>query len=110
MKVPSLFRLPSYQRFEVKPRHYDPVKEDIDNRTARIKQELRLAREGKEVESIRDAFKNRGKSNKSADLFQLLMIVIISVSIGGYIFYGASVYFALLLLLPLYIILRRKRS
>jgi hypothetical protein len=110
MKVPSLFRLPKYQRFEVQPRHYDPVKEDIENRTARIKQELRLAREGKEVESIRDAFKTRRNSNKSADLFQLLMIVIIAVSVGGYIFWGANVYFALLLLVPLYIILRRKRS
>ncbi|MFQ3212824.1 MAG: hypothetical protein ACJAT1_000199 [Marivirga sp.] len=110
MKVPSLFRLPKYQRFEIQPRHYDPVKEDIENRTARIKQELRLAREGKEVESIRDAFKTRRNSNKSADLFQLLMIVIIAVSVGGYIFWGANVYFALLLLVPLYIILRRKKS
>jgi hypothetical protein len=110
MKVPSLFRLPKYQKFEIQPRHYDPVKEDIENRTARIKQELRLAREGKEVESIRDAFKTRRNSNKSADLFQLLMIVIIAVSVGGYIFWGANVYFALLLLVPLYIILRRKKS
>lgn len=110
MKVPSIFRLPRYQRFEVKPRYYDPIKEDLDNRSSRIKKEIELARQGKQVESIRDAFKARGASNRSADMFQILMIIIISVSIGGYIFYGASVYFALLLLLPLYIILRRKRS
>lgn len=110
MKVPSIFRIPKYQRFEVQPRYYDPIKEDLDNRTSRIKQEMRLKKEGKNVESIRDAFQARKASNRSADLFQVLMIIIISVSIGGYIFYGASVYFALLLLLPLYIILRRKRS
>lgn len=110
MKVPSIFRLPKYQRFEIQPRHYDPVREDIEQRTNRIKKEISLAREGKEVESIRDAFKARRASNKSADLFQVLMIIIIAVSLGGYVFYGANVYFALFLLLPLYIILRRKRS
>jgi len=110
MKVPSIFRLPRYQRFEIKPRHYDPVKEDIENRTNRIRQEIRLKRAGKQAESIRDAFQSRKASNKSADLFQVLMIIIIAVALGGYIFYGANVYFALLLLVPLYIILRRKRK
>ena len=110
MKVPSMFRLPKYQRFEIQPRHYDPVKEDIEQRTNRIRKEIGLERDGKDVESIRDAFKARRSSNKSADLFQVLMIIIIAVSLGGYIFYGANVYFALFLLLPLYIILRRKRS
>ncbi len=109
MKVPSIFRLPRYQRFEIQPRHYNPVKEDIENRTSRIRQELKLKKEGKDVESIRDVYRSKKASDRSADLFQVLMVIIISVALGGYIFYGASVYFALLLLVPLYIILRRKR-
>lgn len=110
MKVPSIFRLPKYQRFEIQPRYYDPVKEDLEKRTSKIRQEMKLEREGKKVESIRYAFSARKSSDKSANLFQVLMIIIISVALGGYIFYGANVYFALLLLIPLYIILRRKRS
>jgi hypothetical protein len=103
MKVPSIFRLPKYQRFEIQPRY-------LEKRTSKIRQEMKLEREGKKVESIRDAFSARKSSDKSANLFQVLMIIIISVALGGYIFYGANVYFALLLLIPLYIILRRKRS
>lgn len=110
MKIPSIFRLPKYQRFEIQPRYYDPVKEDIQKRTNRIRQEIKISNSGERVESIREAYAQQRKSNKSADLLQVLMIAIISVALGGYIFYGANVYFALLLLLPLYIFLRRRKS
>ncbi|WKK79607.2 hypothetical protein [Marivirga arenosa] len=110
MKFPSIFRLPRHQRFEIQPRYYDPVKEDLDKRTARIRQEIKNESNGGSVESIREAYRNRRSSNRSADLFQLLMIVIVGLSIGGYLMYGANVYFALFLLIPLYIILRKRRS
>ncbi len=110
MKFPTIFRLPRHQRFDIKPRYYDPVREDIEKRTNRIRQEIKMTNSGSSVESIRQAYAQQRKSNKSADLFQVLMIAIVSVALGGYIFYGASVYFALLLLLPLYIFLRRRKS
>ncbi len=110
MKVPSIFRLPKYQRFEIQPRYYDPVKEDIEKRTDRIRKEIRNQKEGHSSESIREAYKAKRGSNQSADLFQFLMIIIVGVSIGGYLMYGANVYFALFLLIPLYIILRRRRK
>lgn len=40
MKFPSLFRTASPMRYDVKPRYYDPVKEEIEQRTSRIKKEL----------------------------------------------------------------------
>lgn len=110
MKIPSIFRLPAHQRFEIQPRYYDPVKEDIEKRTDRIRKQLENEKNGLKTESIREAYKARGGSSRSADLFQLLMIIIVGLSIGGYLMYGASVYFALLLLVPLYIILRKRRS
>lgn len=57
MKVPSIFRLPKYQRFEIQPRYYDPVKEDIEKRTDRIRKEIRNQKEGHSSESIREAYK-----------------------------------------------------
>lgn len=45
MKIPSLFRLPQHKRFNYIPRYYDPVKEDIANRTERIKKELGVSTE-----------------------------------------------------------------
>jgi hypothetical protein len=109
MKFPSIFRLPGHQRFEIQPRYYDPIKEDLDKRTSRIRQELKSEKEGGSVQSIRDAYKAKKGSNRSADLFQFLMIIIVGLSIGGYLMYGANVYFALLLLIPLYIFLRRRK-
>jgi hypothetical protein len=40
MKFPSIFKTSSPQRFDIKPRYYDPIKEEIEERTARIKNEL----------------------------------------------------------------------
>lgn len=40
MKFPSIFRTASPMRYDIKPRYYDPVKEEIEQRTARIKREL----------------------------------------------------------------------
>ena len=39
MKFPSLIRLPKNKKFNVKPRHYDPIKDDIDQRVSKIKNE-----------------------------------------------------------------------
>ena len=47
MKLPSLVRVPKYKRFNFEPRHYDPVKEEIKNRTERIKSELKSSTDGK---------------------------------------------------------------
>lgn len=40
MKFPAIFKTSSHQRFAIKPRYYDPIKEEIKERTARIKKEL----------------------------------------------------------------------
>lgn len=40
MKFPSLFKSTGPQRFGITPRYYDPVKEEIEARTSRIKKEL----------------------------------------------------------------------
>lgn len=111
MRIPSIFRLPRHQRFNIEPRFYDPVKEDLDKRTSRIRQELKLEREGKgNPNSIRSAFAQRRKEHKSANMTQLLMVLIIAIALGGFVFYGASVYLFLLFLIPVYIFLKRKRA
>ena len=34
MKLPSIFKTPNYQRFDIKPRYYDPIKEEIEENPA----------------------------------------------------------------------------
>lgn len=40
MKFPSIFRTAAPMRFDIKPRYYDPVREEIEHRTAQIKRDL----------------------------------------------------------------------
>lgn len=40
MKFPSIFRTAAPMRFDIKPRYYDPVREEIEQRTSKIKREL----------------------------------------------------------------------
>ena len=40
MRFPSLFRTPRHQKFHIEPRYYDPIKEEIAERTERIRKEM----------------------------------------------------------------------
>jgi hypothetical protein len=40
MKFPSVFRTATPMRFDIKPRYYDPVREEIEQRTSQIKKDL----------------------------------------------------------------------
>jgi hypothetical protein len=105
MKLPSIIRVASPQRFEIKPRYYDPIKEEIEQRTARIKKELQA--EGKiplgdeDTEdmtyssSIRGAFASgsqlRGRSASSfnsAGILRLFIFLLLIGTVFGYIYLG----------------------
>lgn len=63
MKLLSIFKTPTYQKFAIKPRYYDPIKEEIEERTSRIKRELA---EGKELQDQEDLGPYRGASIKGS--------------------------------------------
>lgn len=56
MKFPSIFKTASHQRFAIKTRYYDPIKEEIEERTSRIKKELEeeglLAEDQKDLSEV----------------------------------------------------------
>ncbi|MDF2158756.1 hypothetical protein [Algoriphagus sp. CAU 1675] len=115
MKFPSIFRTSSPMRFDIKPRYYDPVKEEIEQRTARIKKELEA--EGKlgersEEESLanyesglRGAFSkhNLGRSRDtsifaSTGMIRSFIFLFLVTAIGGYIYLGPVIFEYLLYL------------
>lgn len=113
MRVPSLIRLPKYKTFEYTPRHYDPVKEEIEERTRRIRSELNEERaEGDYVSTISGAFKRKtekpSSGTYSAGLVQLLIAVLLMGAFLGYLFYGNQVLYVLLLGVPAYLYFRVK--
>ena len=109
MKIPSLSRMPKYKRFKFEPRYYDPIKEDIQNRTERIKGELKITSSHAHREHLRSAFSHRAKREKSSDFMQLLLIVIMLGTFGGWLIYGNVVLYVFIVVFPLYIFLRTRK-
>lgn len=109
MKFPSIFRVSQPQRFNIVPRHYDPVKEEIEMRTSHIKKELEKGGilPSEEMEetlrigrgsSIRGAFTQGSPIKKkptsifeSTGVIRLIIIVLLIGGFGGYIYIGPDI-------------------
>lgn len=95
MKIPSLLRTPKYQRYHIEPRYYDPVKEELQEREARIKQSM-LADNTRNKENtisknstLHGSFTGRRTSRKgSASFAQMIIMLLLSALIFGYIYLG----------------------
>lgn len=108
MKFPSVFRTASPMRFDIKPRYYDPVKEEIDQRTSRIKKELEAegkispgdeTSDFKYQSGIRGAFaQHRGMKEKSVNpltttgMIRSFIFFILLGGLGGYIYLGPVIF------------------
>lgn len=109
MKIPSLSRLPKFTRFNYEPRYYDPIKEDIQNRTERIKGELKITSSQSHREHIKSAFNNRAKREKSSDFMQLLLIIILSGTFGGWLLIGNVALYIGIIVFLLYLFFRTRK-
>ncbi|MDN3668759.1 hypothetical protein QWY93_05400 [Echinicola jeungdonensis] len=119
MKFPSIFKTARPMRFEMKPRHYDPVKEEIEQKTARIKRELeakgllkpgegigeKLKEEDYHASTIRGAFTHGGPiRNKPSSIFnsvgmlRLIILLFLVGTITGYLYWGADILYYMLYL------------
>ena len=111
MKIPSLTKLPNHRRFHIEPRYYDPIKEDIDERTARIEQEIRqlgsTARPSRS--SIEGAFARRSEQARNTNILQFAIVAILFTVIFGYIYYGEAVLYLLVLAAPVYFLVRLRK-
>ncbi len=109
MKFPSLSKIPRHKRFNFEPRYYDPVKEDIKNRTERIREELKHESIRSHREHIKNAFARRERSNIATNFMQLLLILILLSTFAGWLMYGNVALYIFLVIFPLYILLRASR-
>jgi hypothetical protein len=114
MKMPSLVPLPRHQKFRIEARYYDPVKEDIRDRTARIKHNLELERKEGIFQyhtSIRGSFSRRKDTNPglSEVMLRMLIFALLLGGILGYIWYGPVMFYTLgAVMLPVYLVYRFK--
>ena len=112
MNLPGLFKKARYQRFHIEPRYYDPIKEDIENRTSRIKAEMGMS----DADVIDPGYRSRiegsfrknmkhatGNGVDQTILLRLLIMVILVFMIGGYVYFGKEIFYLVLLIIPFYL-------
>ncbi|MEM6831916.1 MAG: hypothetical protein AAF551_15505 [Bacteroidota bacterium] len=109
MRFPSLFRLPRHQQFHIKPRYYDPVKEEIKERTERIKQSIEGGKSSDYLPA-QISFKRKSKPAPATSMIQLMIAAILGVIVLGWFEFGNDIFYYLLwLLVPGYLIYRLKQ-
>ncbi|WP_339923684.1 hypothetical protein [uncultured Cyclobacterium sp.] len=111
MNFPSIFRINRPSRFNINPRHYDPVKEEIKGRTEMIKRDLERSgvlspeeeallerRVSGNHSSIRGAFTSGSPIKKqpsnimdNTGLIRMIIIVLLVGGFGSYIYLGPVV-------------------
>ncbi len=108
MKFPSIFRTAAPMRFDIKPRYYDPVREEIEERTSRIRKEMEeegLLSAGESEGNpkaysggIRGAFaQHRGIKPKNTSMFnstamiRTLLFFVMIIGVFGYIYLGTVI-------------------
>ena len=91
MKIPSIIKIPSYQRFNYEPRHYDPIREDIDERRERIKKRIQIDKKnGKSYsrERLEGAFTRRISADSNAPFLRLIIGTILFGGAVGFLYFG----------------------
>jgi len=106
MRFPSLFRVAKNTRFNYEPRYYDPIREDLDQRVSRIHKEIESDNHQDLRSSFRDTYERKKKAGRKASTNQIMVLTLIAGGTVGWLYFGNSALFALLLIFPLYIYFR----
>ena len=113
MKFPRIFRVPSYRRYHVEPRYYDPVKEEIEQRTAQIKAEMEHERiHGTSQNSLRASFRDARARREAEATKSNVVLGVLLAGMAGFVFayleFGNIAFALLLVIIPLYIYIKSK--
>ncbi len=108
MKFPSLFRTAQHKRFNFEPRYYDPIKEDIARRTARLERDSTNNQTNNYRTNISNAFARKPRQSNKTGIIQFSIMAILFCGVFGWIFYGDIVLYLVLGILGLYILYRLK--
>lgn len=119
MKFLSLFnKTPAHQRFNYTPRYYDPQKEEMKEREARIRRELKLEANqdsGDYRSRISGSFQAARKRSKQpsaslgANLLRFGIILFLVLFIIAYIQWGQVAFYGFALFIPFYLYMKFKK-
>jgi len=111
MKLSPLTRLPKHKYFGYSPRFYDPIKEEVEERTRRLREELKGSSSEDYESSIAGSFRKKSRNTPqgfsySSSLVQLFIAIVLFGTFVGYLFYGNLIFYVLLLGIPVYLYLK----
>lgn len=108
MKFPSIIKTARYRRFEVEPRYYDPIKEEIEERTERIKRELNGEYDA-QYTGGRISFDRKTRKTANASMLQLVIAAVLGSGVMGWLYFGNDIFYALWLVVPIYLFFRFRK-
>jgi len=110
MKVPSLLKIPRYQRFNYEPRYYDPIKEVIDEKRSRIKRILNADRKKGILTTgarLEGAFTRTLEYKRESPFLRLFIGGTLFSGLVGFLYFGnIAVYITIALVLG-YLVFRK---
>ncbi len=107
MRLPSLIRLPRNKQFNIEPRYYDPVKEEMEERTSRIKNEL--SRGTADYRPGQISFSKRSAPMPSTNILQLAIAAILSLLVVGWLYWGNDIAYVFIAGIPVYFFFRFRK-
>jgi hypothetical protein len=110
MKLPLLFKTPRHKRFNFEPRYYDPIKEEIKERTEMFRKQLNLNDNEFVRSNISNAFAKRSRQYHKGNAMQFFFIIAFIAVTLGYLFYGNMVLLSFLVVLGVYILIKLRKN
>ncbi|MFY0598066.1 MAG: hypothetical protein JXR03_00245 [Cyclobacteriaceae bacterium] len=107
MRFTSFVRLPKYKRFDITPRYYDPIKEELAERTERIKAEMNGEDPGYVPSRI--TFERKVKPIPSASFLQITIAAVLGLGLVGWMYLGNDILYALWAIVPVYLFFRLRK-
>lgn len=92
----------------MEPRYYDPIKEELKERTERIKREANGESVG-EYSPGRISFDRKVKSGANTSLLQLSIASILGLTTLGWLYLGNEVFYVFWLAVPVYAYFRFRK-
>ncbi len=105
MKFPSFIKVPKSNQFGIEPRYYDPVKEQIKERTEFIKRQMEGGNP-EEFELSRISFDRKTNAVPQSSMLQMLIAAILGLLVVGWLYFGNQALYVLWLGVPVYLYFR----
>lgn len=116
MKFPSIFRLPSHQRFDIQPRYYDPIKEEIEEkrrkarRTIELRKKQGLPAQIKPGDRIEGAFLKRAPRQDNSTSIRLGLAAVLFGGTVAFLYFGNIAIYITLGIALFFLVMRKLRG